>query len=475
MVKTIKNIFRILRIFIILARFDSLTTFKDSFFVKFLSKIILITSLQNHKIANKRPGERLALALISMGPSFIKLGQALSTRPDIIGNNISKDLIKLQDKLPPFCFKDVTKILEEDLEGGIKKNFKEIDPEPVAAASIAQVHFAITTENTPVAVKILRPEIRDDFKKDIELFHWLARVIEKNYPELRRLKPIEAIESFEKTSQLEMDLSLEAAAADELRENHLNEKKFKIPQVDWQRTSSRVLTLEKVGGVNINDIESLKENNLNPKDIVKNAAEVFFKMVFEHGFFHADMHPGNLFIDKKGTLIVVDFGIMGRLDNKTRRFLGEILLGFISRNYRRVAEVHIEAGYVPDKQDVDSFAQACRSITEPILGKTLEKISIANLLEQLFRVSATFEMEMQPQLLLLQKSMLLVEGAGRMLAPNVNMWELARPLIEEWILNELRPDKRIQKKLIEVRNTLERLPELMDNVEILAKNINKKT
>ena len=474
MIEVIKNIVRIIKIFTIFAKFDSLIIFKNNFLLRFLSKIILITSGQNKKIANKRPGERLAQALISMGPSFIKLGQALSTRPDIIGNNISNDLIKLQDKLPPFQFKEAERILEEDLEGGIKLNFKEINPKPIAAASIAQVHFAITTENTPVAIKILRPGIRDEFKKDIELFYWLARIIERNYPDLRRLKPIKVIESFEKTSLLEMDLSLEAAAADELKDNHHNQKKFKIPKVDWQRTSSRILTIEKVGGFNINDIESIKSNNLNPQDIVKNAAEVFFKMVFEYGFFHADMHPGNLFIDKKGTLIVVDFGIMGRLDKKTRRFLGEILLGFISRNYRRVAEVHIEAGYVPNEEDVDSFAQACRSITEPILGKTLEKISIANLLEQLFRVSATFEMEMQPQLLLLQKSMLLVEGAGRMLAPNVNMWELARPLIEDWILNELRPDKRIQQKLIDMRNTMERLPELMDNIEVLAKNIPKK-
>ena len=471
MIKNIKNIFRLLKIIFILSKYDSKDLLTINFFTKYLARFIAIFIKSNKDIINKRPGEKIALALIAMGPVFIKLGQALSTRPDIIGDKISKDLSQLQDRLPPFNFSEVKKIINEDFEGGIDKNFKEIDSSPAAAASIAQVHFAISSENEPVAIKILRPKIKEAFEKDIELFYWIAENLEKNHPELRRLKPLKVIESFEKTSLMELDLRFEAAAADELKENLSNEKKFKVPKIDWKRTSSRALTLERVSGYNINDIQSIQKLGLKPIDIVKDAAEVFFKMVFEYGFFHADMHPGNIFIGKDGTIIVMDFGIMGRIDEKSRRFLGEILLGFLTRDYRRVAELHREAGYIPQNQDIDTFAQACRSITEPILGKPLEQISIANLLEQLFTVSATFKMEMQPQLLLLQKSMLLVEGVGRMLAPNVNMWELAKPLIEEWIVNEIRPDKKIKKTIFEIRNTLERLPEFMDNIDILANRV----
>jgi len=473
MLRTARNLIRLFIIGRTLARHEALFLLDVHTVGRFVAALARLTARTDDSVAGLRPGQRLALALTALGPTFIKMGQALSTRPDLLGPATTDDLSQLQDRLPPFSYEDTKRIITEDFGRPPDQMFQSIEEEPVAAASIAQVHFAVTADGSDVAVKVLRPGVRDAFSRDVDLLYWLAETMERTQPKLRRLRPIEAVKTFEESVRIEMDLRFEAAAAEELSENFLDEPRFQIPAIDWPRTSDRVLTLERVSGARVKKPEDLFARGLDPVDIVRTSAEVFFRMVFHHGFFHADMHPGNLFVTDEGTIIAMDFGIMGRVDARTRRHLGEMLLGFLTRDYTRVAEVHIEAGFVPESKDVGAFAQACRSIAEPILGKPLNEISLARLLGQLFQITETFEMQTQPQLLLLQKSMLLAEGFGRALAPNVNMWELARPLIEEWMVQELGPEGRIRDVVSDATETLEKLPRLMGNVDAAAEQLRR--
>jgi ubiquinone biosynthesis protein len=415
-----------------------------------------------------RPGERLAAALTALGPTFIKFGQALSIRADLLGDQVTADLTRLQDRLPPFPFALAKGTIEEDFGAPLTTLFASFDELPVAAASIAQVHFAVDTEGREVAVKVLRPGVKAAFARDIDALLWLAELAERYAPQLTRLKPIEVVRTFAESVRIEMDLRFEAAAAQEMAENFAGDSTFRVPGVDWQRTAERVLTLERVSGARVDDNAAVTSMGLDSVGIVKTAAEVFFKMVFRHGFFHADMHPGNLFVAPEGTLIGMDFGIMGRVDAATQKTLGEMLLGFLTRDYRRVAQVHIDAGYVPATKNVDAFAQACRSIAEPILGKPIAEISLARLLGQLFAITETFEMQTQPQLLLLQKSMLLAEGVGRTLAPQVNMWEMAQPLIESWMRERLGPEGQVIDALGSAIGTLEKLPRIVERVDAIT-------
>jgi len=415
-----------------------------------------------------RPGQRLALALTALGPTFIKFGQALSTRADLLGEQTATDLSGLQDRLPPFPFAEAKATIEADMAVPLSSLYASFDEQAVAAASIAQVHFAVDTQGREVAVKVLRPGVKAAFARDIDVLLWIAELAERHAPSLTRLKPIEVVRTFAESVRIEMDLRFEAAAAQEMAENFAGDSTFKVPAVDWQRTAERVLTLERVSGVRVDDQAGVAATGIDAVAVVKTAAEVFFKMVFKHGFFHADMHPGNLFIAKDGTLIGMDFGIMGRVDGETQKNLGEMLLGFLTRDYKRVAEVHVRAGYVPADKSVDAFAQAARSIAEPILGKPISDISIARLLGQLFQVTETFEMQTQPQLLLLQKSMLLAEGVGRTLAPQVNMWELAQPLIEGWMRERLGPAGKIADAVSTTLETLEKLPRIIDRVDAVT-------
>lgn len=471
MIRSTRNFCRLFVIARTLARHDALFLFDAHPVSKLVASCARLTARADPKTRSLRPGQRLAAALTALGPTFIKLGQALSTRPDLLGQAVTDDLTNLQDRLPPFAFRETRKVIAADFDGGADSLYASIDPTPVAAASIAQVHFGVTTEGDEVAIKVLRPGVREAFAKDLDLFYWLAEIAEYIQPKLRRLRPVETVQTFEATVRIEMDLRFEAAAAEELRDNFAGEPRFRVPAVDWQRTSEHVLTLERVSGARIDKPDRIKALGLDPVEIVRTSAEVFFRMVFHHGFFHADMHPGNLFVADDGTIIAMDFGIMGRIDPATRRHLGEMLLGFLTRDYKRVAEVHIEAGYVPHGKDVGAFAQACRSIAEPILGRPLNEISLARLLGQLFQITETFEMQTQPQLLLLQKSMLLAEGVGRNLAPDVNMWELAQPLIEQWMVKELGPEGRIRDAVADAAATLEKLPRLIDSVDAAARQI----
>ena len=382
---------------------------------------------------------KLSDALTSLGPSYIKLGQFLATRDDIIGRELARDLSTLQDRLPPFSQSEARAAVEEALGAPIDTLYAEFGP-PVAAASIAQVHKAkvrgLDGELKPVAVKVLRPGIEQRFKRDLDSYVFAARMIERFHPPSRRLRPIAVVDTLAKSVAIEMDLRMEAAAISEMAENTKNDEDFRVPGVDWTRSARRVLTLEWMDGVPISDLERLAAAGHDLKALGARLMRTFLRHAMRDGFFHADMHPGNLFVDADGRIVAVDFGIMGRLGMKERRFLAEILYGFLKRNYRRVAEVHFEAGYVPRKHSVAQFAQALRAIGEPIMDRPASEISMAQLLGQLLQYTEVFDMQTRPELLLLQKTMVVVEGVGRSLDPELNMWVVSEPVVKAWMEQE---------------------------------------
>ena len=390
---------------------------------------------------------RLSTALTSLGPPYIKLGQFLATRDDIIGRELARDLSTLQDRLPPFSQSEAVSAVEEALDAPIDKLFVEFGP-PVAAASIAQVHKATVREPggalKPVAVKVLRPGIEQRFNQDLESYFFAAKMIERLYPPSRRLRPKAVVETLARSVAIEMDLRMEAAAISEMAENSKNDEGFRVPEVDWSRSARRVLTLEWIDGVPISDHAALSAQGHDLKELGARLMQTFLRHAMRDGFFHADLHPGNLFVDKEGRIVAVDFGIMGRLGMKERRFLAEILHGFITRNYRRVAEVHFEAGYVPRRHSVDMFAQALRAIGEPIMDRPANEISMAQLLGQLFQYTEVFDMQTRPELLLLQKTMVVVEGVGRSLDPELNIWVVAEPVAKAWLQTQFGPEAQFE-------------------------------
>jgi ubiquinone biosynthesis protein len=469
LIRSGRNLARLLRIGLVLARHDALSVALElGDRVSAAAPLLRVTRLLRRRdAAEARAGQRLAAALTELGPSFIKLGQLLSTRADLLGDEITEDLAELQDRLPPFPGARAKALIEAEFEQPVGSLFALFDEKAIAAASIAQVHFAVTTEGQEVAVKVLRPGIAGALARDLDLFLWLARLIERTRPSLRRLKPVEVVQTLADSVQLEMDLRFEAAAASELSENFAGDPSFRVPRVDWLRTGRTVLTTERILGVRIDDRNGLVAAGHAIPDVLRNSAAVFFKQVFRDGFFHADQHPGNLFVDPDGALAAVDFGIMGRLDRETRYYLADMLIGFLSGDYRQVAEVHFAAGYVPRRRSIDAFTQACRSIGEPILGRPLEEISIARLLAQLFQVTEQFEMETQPQLLLLQKTMVQVEGVGRQLDSTVNIWSLARPLVEEWARENRGPEARLRQRIDVLLEAVDEVPRLLRGLDKL--------
>lgn len=464
MASGVSNLMRLVAIARTLARHDALWPIERLGVAK---PALLLARPFRRKKPGLRQGERLANAFADLGPSFIKLGQALSVRSDLVGEEIASDLARLQDNLPPFPFEKARAEIEAELEAPLEELFSEFDEKPVAAASIAQVHFATTTDGREVAVKVLRPDIERKFERDLDLFYWLAEMVERVAPSMRRLRPVDVVRTFEEWARVEMDLRLEGAAASELADNCVEDDGFRVPRVDWQRTGTRVLTTERVHGIRIDDVAAITAAGLDVNEVLERSARVFFLQVFRDGFFHADMHPGNMFVDADGTLVPVDFGIMGRVDRKTRYFLADMLIGFLSRDYDRVADVHFDAGLVPPHKSRDAFKQAIRAIGEPLFDRPLSEISIGRLLQQLFQTTESFDMETQPDLLLLQKTMLVAEGVGRRLNPDVNMWFLARPLIEDWMLANRGPEARLREAASNIYATLERLPGVLSRAETL--------
>ncbi|HET6388374.1 2-polyprenylphenol 6-hydroxylase [Hyphomicrobium sp.] len=378
---------------------------------------------------------RVATALSKLGPSYVKLGQFLATRADVIGPDLSADLRHLQDKAEPFSMEEAREAVERALGGKLEDHFVEFGP-PVAAASIAQVHKAYVLEGgvrKAVAVKILRPNIEKRFNRDLDSYYFAAQMIERFYPPSRRLKPIAVVDNLKHTTALEMDLRLEAAAISEMASNTTADEGFRVPAIDWKRTAKRVLTIEWIDGTPISQRQKLEEKGFDTAALGATVLRSFLRHAMRDGFFHADMHQGNLFVDEQGKVVAVDFGIMGRLGLPERRFLAEILHSLITRDYYRAAAIHFEAGYVPPHHTVEEFAQAMRAIGEPIQGRTAEEISMADLLGQLFAYTEVFDMETRPELILLQKSMVIVEGVARDLDPSLNVWVAAEPVAKEWV------------------------------------------
>lgn len=419
--------------------------------------------------------ERLSRAINRLGPSYVKLGQFLATRPDVVGAAIADDLAHLQDKMDTFPIAQSIAAIESSLGQKLDALFERLDP-PIAAASIAQVHPAIV-DGQKVAVKVIRPTVRERFAQDNESFILMGRIQERLIPSSRRLKPVEVAKTLEQTTKIEMDLRLEAAALSELAENTAADPGFRVPHVDWVRTGRDVVTMEWIDGIKMSDIAGLRASGHDLNVIAANLIQSFLRHTLRDGFFHADMHPGNLFVDPKGDIVAVDMGIAGRLGKKERRFLAEILYGFITRDYLRVARVHFEAGYVPPSQDVHAFAQAIRAIGEPIHGQPAETISMAKLLTLLFEVTEIFDMEARPELILLQKTMVVVEGVARKLNPSFNMWTTAEPVVGDWIRRNLGPrgiaeDARdgavaalsLARQAPEFKARAERLSEAMDRM-----------
>jgi len=388
----------------------------------------------------KDKGERLAAALRSLGPAYIKLGQMLATRPDLTGTDLAEGLRALQDKLPPFPAEEARRLIAEELEQPLEQVFSRFEDEAVAAASIAQVHKAETVEGTTVAVKVLRPGIEARFRRDLEAFKWAARFAERAIPAARRLRPVAVVDTVAQSVAQELDLRLEAASASELAEGVAGEAGYRVPEIDWERTTKRVLTLEWVEGIPLWDVEALDAAGYDRARLAGVVVRAFLLQAMRDGFFHADLHQGNLFVDAEGTVVALDFGIMGRLDVLSRRYLAEILYGFQQRDYLRVARWHFSAGYVGPEHSVEQFALAMRAIAEPIFGRPARDISAGRLLGQLFATTEAFGMETQPQLLLLQRSMVMVEGLALNLDPEANMWTLSRPVIAEWMREQLAPE-----------------------------------
>jgi len=408
---------------------------------------------------------RYAEAFQSIGPAAIKLGQALATRPDLVGEAATQDLLRLQDAIPPVPFAAIRAAVEQALERPLEAIFASFDPEPIGAASIAQVHRAVTTDGRKVAVKVLRPGVEDEMARAIETYEWAAAYAERMGGELARLRPRLVIATFRQWTMRELDLRREGASASELAENMVAEPEFDVPSIDWSRTARRVLTMEWIDGVKLSNRAGLLAAGHKPAELGQRLVRAFLRQAIGDGFFHADLHQGNLFARTDGHLAAIDFGIMGRIDRRARLWLAEILHGLITGNYRRVAEIHFEAQYVPGHHNVAEFATALRAVGEPIRGLPVKDISVGQMLDGLFAITRDFDMQTQPHLLLLQKTMVMVEGVATGLDPDINMWEVAEPYVREWLRDELGPEAFLADRLREDWRTLLALPDLIRRIE----------
>src|SRR5215471_278936 len=413
-------------------------------------------------------GVRLRLALEELGPIFVKFGQMLSVRPDLIDPEVAAELAKLQDQVPPFPGEQAVATLERAFGRSVDDLFAEFERVPLAAASIAQVHAAKLRDGTAVVVKVLRPNVAALIARDLEVLFAIARLAEAYWPEARRLHPREIVAEFEKTLGNELDLMREAANAAQLERNFAGSELLHVPLVYWDYCRPNVLTLERIFGIRIDDLAALRAANTDIRRLAENGVEIFFTQVFRHNFFHADMHPGNIFVDVTNPLapkyVAVDFGIVGTLDTRDQNYLAENFLAFFRRDYRRVAALHIDSGWVPPGTRLDELEAAVRSVCEPIFNKPLKDISFGLVLMRLFHTARQFNMDVQPQLVLLQKTLLAIEGLGRQLYPELDLWTTAKPVLEEW-MRERRDPRTQLKKLIaawpEISEDLSLLPRLL--------------
>lgn len=408
---------------------------------------------------------RYADAFQDIGPAAIKLGQTLATRPDLVGEDAAQDLLRLQDQLPAVPYETIHAAIRTSLGRDPAALFARIEETPVGAASIAQVHRAVTTDGRQVAVKVLRPGVEEDFARAIDTYQWAAAQLEGMSVEARRLRPRLTIENFRRWTLRELNFRREAASASELAEAMTAEPDFVVPAIDWARSTAKVLTVEWIDGIKLSDRASLVAAGYDLPRLAETLVRAFLRQAIAEGFFHADMHQGNLFALPGNRIAAIDFGIMGRIDRRARVWLAEILYGLITGNYKRVAEIHFEAGYVPAHHNVAEFATALRAVGEPMRGLPVKDMSIGMMLDGLFSITRDFDMVTQPHLLLLQKTMVMVEGVATSLDPDINLWDSAAPFVREWIRTELGPEAAIADRLILDLRTLAGVPELVRRIE----------
>ena len=458
-------------VFFKLVRAGTLTLLIDKpFFNKKLNLTLKFLNLLIYSGNKDEIGKKLLRCLINLGPGYIKFGQALSTRPDLVDKKTCEYLKKLQDDMEPFSSSIAKNIIEKENHDSIDNIFSSFNEKPIANASVAQVHTAILKSGETVAIKILKPNIKEKLFKDFIFFYWVSKCLEIAIPSIKRLKLSKNVEVLSEVSLNELDLTLEASAAEELSENFKDNPNYKVPKIYWEFTSKNILILEYIQGIRIDDINALKKANHNIKKITEIGTEVFFLQVFRDGFFHGDMHPGNILINPKGVLIPIDFGIMGRLSNKDRQFLALLLTYLLNKNYRKVVEIHSEANMLGKDISHDHLAQAIRAICTPILNKPIGEVSLAKLLGQILGLSKEFNIEVQPQFTLLQKTMLMAEGTTRQINPDINMWDLSAPLIDKWINDTHDPFKILEEWFHKNKLALLKIPEIIIQIErILSK------
>jgi ubiquinone biosynthesis protein len=432
--------------------------------------------VERRSAAKRDTAVNLSRALDRLGPSYVKLGQFLATRADVVGDDVANELSKLQDQVPPVPDEVARQAVRAALGQPVEELFTSFET-CINAASIAQVHRATISDahgERTVAVKVLRPGVARRFEKDLEAYYVAARFLEKHVSSSRRLRPVAVVDTLAESVRFEMDFRLEAAAISEMAENSREDPLFRVPRVEWSRTAKTVLTMEWIGGIKMSRVDKLRDAGHDLPALARRVLQTFLRHAMRDGFFHADMHQGNLFVEDDGTLVAVDFGITGRLSRDERAVLAQILYGFILRDYKKVAEWHFRAGYVPEDEDVDLFAQALRAVGEPIRDVTAADISMSRLLTQLFEITELFNMHTQPQLIMLQKTMVVVEGVARSLDPRLDMWETAEPVVREWMTNELGPAGTLRKAQDSVgalaRAALQ-APELADRVDRLSKDL----
>ena len=422
--------------------------------------------IARRQVKDRAQSERLSRALNRLGPSWVKLGQFLATRPDVVGKEIARDLELLHDQIDPFPLAAAKQSVSASLGRPVEEMFDEIS-EPVAAASVAQVHRArIASSGDEVALKVIRPGVRRRFERDLSTFYFAARLQERFIEAAKRLRPVAVVDMLAQSAHMEMDLRLEAAALSEMAENTQDDPGFRVPGVDWELTGRDCLTIHWIDGIKLNDVAALQKAGHDIDLIAANLVQSFLRHTLRDGFFHADMHPGNLFVEPDGTIAAVDLGITGRLGKKERRFLAEILYGFIRRDYQRVAEVHFEAGYVPSDRDVTEFARALRAVGEPIFGMDASKMSMGGILSYLFEVTERFGMETRTELILLQRTMVVVEGVARSLNPQINIWQVARPVVENYIRKNVGPRaalRDLSRTLAVLSRYGPRLPQIVES------------
>ena len=433
------------------------------------SKILFALNILNFflgkEVPNKLIGSTLVDILKVLGPAFVKLGQGLATRPDIIGVELATELAQLHDQMDPFPYNKVVKSIKTETGKDIKELFKVFDEKPIAAASISQVHKGKTFDDEIVAIKILRPGIERAILKDLNFFKWCAKFLTALDKKISYLRLSKAVEVFENVTIDEMDLRLEAAAASELEDNFRGDRRFKVPKVFWPLCSKRILVTAWVDGIKINNLQDLNSGGHSIDKITKNSAEAFFLQVFRDGFFHADMHPGNVFVSSESVIVPVDFGIMGRLKVSDRIFLARLLKSILDRDFLKVAQLHFDKGILPPSASIESFAQEIRSISLPLLDKTIGQISLGNLLGELFGLASKWKLTIQPQFLLLQKTMVMAEGLGRQLSPETDMWVMARPMVIEWLSSSEIKVKQFDEIIKDIKFAGKRLPEILNKID----------